>query len=401
MAMPSVIATVLVLLAQLARGDADAAQSRVTPLAKVLQMLDEMSAKGAKAKHEEEVEFASFHQWCDSLRDEKEKSIKEAGEQIEQLSADIAKAEADAEALAGEIKELEAAIAKAESELAEAKAMRAKQKADYDAQHEDFSESIDALERAVQVLKSREADVPQSLAQLRSAPWLPARAKSVLASFLEMGAGAGYDAPPEANAYEFQSGGVVAMLEKLRHKFQDQLLDLQKAEMNAKSNFELLAQGLEDNIEYDTGSSKAKTARRAGRLEDAAKAKGDLEVTTKTKADDEKILLDTNTECDAKSKEFEENQVLRKEELEAIAKAHEILASPEVSGNAAKYLPKLVQKAVALAQLGSKANSDGDSRKRAAAYLQQKAKKLGSQYLSMMALRVTEDPFGKVKKIQI
>ncbi|CAK0818518.1 unnamed protein product [Prorocentrum cordatum] len=196
-----------------------------------------------------------------------------------------------------------------------------------------------------------------------------------------------------------QKSGVVAMLEKLRHKFQDQLLDLQKAEMNAKSNFQALAQGLQDNIEYDTGSSKAKTASRAGRLEDAAKAKGDLEVTTKTKADDEKILLDTNTECDAKSKEFEENQVLRREELQAIAKAREILASPEVTGNAAKYLPKLVQKAVALAQLGSKASKDADNRKRAAAYLQQKAKKLGSQYLSMMALRVTEDPFGKVKKM--
>jgi len=391
-----VVSVVAVLLAQIR---AVAQASRVTPLQKVMDMLDEMVAKGAAAKHEEEVAFAEFHQWCDSLRDEKEKSIKEASAQIEQLTADIAKAESDAGTLAGELSALEAAIAKAESELAEAKQIRAKEAADYDAQHADFSESIDALERAVQVLKAREADVPQSLAQLRSAPWLPAKAKSVLASFLEMGAGAAYDAPPEANAYEFQSGGVVAMLEKLRHKFQDQLLDLQKAEMNAKSNFQALAQGLQDNIEYDTGSSKAKTASRAGRLEDAAKAKGDLEVTTKTKADDEKILLDTNTECDAKSKEFEENQVLRREELQAIAKAREILASPEVTGNAAKYLPKLVQKAVALAQLGSKASKDADNRKRAAAYLQQKAKKLGSQYLSMMALRVTEDPFGKVKKM--
>jgi predicted nucleic acid-binding Zn-ribbon protein len=373
--------------------------SKVTPLQKVMEMLDDMTAKGKQMKHDEEVEFAAFHSWCNSLWDEKEKSIKEAAAEITQLEADIAEAEASAEQLAEEIKELEAAIAKAEKELAEAKALRAKEKADYDAQATDFSESIDALERAIQVLKSREADVPQSLAQVRDDPKIPAHAKSVLTAFLEMSQApvGSQEGVPEANAYEFQSGGVVALMEKLRHKFQDQLLALQKAEMNAKANFEELAQGLEDNIEYDTKTAKDKTARRAERLEDAAKAKGDLEVTKKTKAEDEKILSDTLAECDAKSKEYEQNQVVRKEELVAIKKAYDILASPEVTGNADKYLPKLVQKATSLAQLSSQSVKENNNRQKAAAYLQQKAKKLGSQYLAMMAMRVTADPFAKVK----
>jgi len=373
--------------------------SAVTPIQKVIQLLDGMIAKGKEEKHVEEVGFAKFQQWCDSVRAEKTKSIKEGAAQILQLRADIDKASTDATALAGEVAELEGAVAKAEKELSTATTLRKTEKADYDAQHEDFSESISALERAVQVLKSREADVPQALTQLRAAPWLPAEAKSALASFLETGASAeDGQAPPEANAYEFQSGGVVAVLEKLRHKFQDQLLDTEKAELNAKANFEALKQGLEDSIEYDTKAAGEKTARRAGRLEDAAKAKGDLEVTKKTKADDEKILADTNTECDAKAKEYEQNQVLRKEELVAIAKAHEILSSDEVSGNAQKYLPQLVQKATSLAQLSSKGGGE-ENRRKAAAYLQGKAKKLGSQYLALMATRVTEDPFGKVKKM--
>merc|ERR1719229_467489 len=175
-----------------------------------MQMLDEMAAKGKKAKHDEEVEFASFHQWSASLRDEKTKSIAEAAAQITQLTADMEKAETDAKLLATEIKELEGLIAKANGELQEAKAIRAKEKADYDAQHAEFSESVDALERAIQVLKSREADVPQSLAQVRDAAWMPVRAKAVLESFLEMDASAGAAvSAPEANAYEFQSGGVV------------------------------------------------------------------------------------------------------------------------------------------------------------------------------------------------
>merc|ERR1719424_2182027 len=190
------------------------------------------------------------------------------------------------------------------------------------------------------------------------------------------------------------------MLEKLRHKFQDQLLALQKEELNMKSNFEALSQGLQDNIEYDTSASKQKTSEKAARLEAAASAKGDLTVTQKTKADDEKTLEDTLTECHQKSEEFEKNQVLRKEEIDAIRKAHEILSSPEVSGNAEKYLPTLAQKASAsFAQMRSEVGNDGDCRARAAAYLQMRAKKLGSQYLLTMATHVTEDPFGKVKKI--
>jgi predicted nucleic acid-binding Zn-ribbon protein len=378
-----------------------AASVKVTPLGKVIEMLDDMTAKGKEDKHAEEVDFASFQQWCTSLREEKTKSIAEAEAQITQLEADIAKNEADAAALADEIKELEGLIAKAKKELAEAKAVREREKADYDAQHADFSESIDALERAIQVLKSREADVPQSLAQVRSAQWMPMKAKVVLESFLEMSEEPEEPSgPPQANAYEFQSGGVVAIMEKLRHKFQDQLLALEKEEMNAKANFEMLAQKLEDNIKADTETVEEKTSRRAERLEAAATAKGDLAITKKTKADDEKTLSDTLVECDAKSKEYEKNQVLRKEELEAIKKARDILQSPEVAGNAEKYLPKLAQvDATSLAQVRAEGNKETARRQKAIAYLQGQAKKLGSKSLAMMSLRVAEDPFLKVKKM--
>merc|ERR1719262_1184280 len=80
----------------------------VTPIQKVIEMMDSMLAKGKKEKHEEEVEFTKFHEWCDQVRDEKTKSIAEATAQIAELAAAIDKAESDAEVLAEEISELEA-----------------------------------------------------------------------------------------------------------------------------------------------------------------------------------------------------------------------------------------------------------------------------------------------------
>mmetsp|Transcript_79941 Transcript_79941/g.258505 ORF Transcript_79941/g.258505 Transcript_79941/m.258505 type:complete len:673 (+) Transcript_79941:38-2056(+) len=376
----------------------DAAVAGVTPVQKVIQLLDGMLAKGKEEKHAEEVEFAKFQAWCDSTRKATTKSIEEGAAQITQLDADIAKSESDAEVLGQEIDELEGKSAQAKYEAASAKALREKENGDYMAQHQDLSESIDACEKAVSVLKSKGADVPQSLAQVRSSPKIPAHAIEVIESFLAMKAGQ----EPKANAYEFQSGGVVEMLEKLTGKFKDQRLALQKAEMNAKSNYEMLLQQLTDNIRTDESRSSEKSASKAGTLSDAANFKGDLEVTEKIKAEDEKTLSDTKASCNAKSVEFEQNQVTRAEEIKAIKNAMEILSSDAVSGNSETHLPSLPQvnaKGRALAQLRSSVQNDGDVRQKAAAYLQGRAKDLGSRYLSVMASRVTEDPFGKVKKM--
>mmetsp|Transcript_74022 Transcript_74022/g.163656 ORF Transcript_74022/g.163656 Transcript_74022/m.163656 type:complete len:566 (+) Transcript_74022:423-2120(+) len=290
----------------------------------------------------------------------------------------------------------------ATADAASAKALREKEYADFQAQHADFSESIDACKKAVQALKARAADVPQSLLQLQQARMIPADTKALAESLLAMDSTSGRQAP-EANAYEFQSGSVVAMLEKLTLRFQDERLALEKAEINAKSNYEVLMQQLEDNLKADGNSVSQKTSAKAGRLEDAATAKGDLAITEKAKADDEKILADTLAECHAKSEEFEKNQVLRAEEIEAIEKAMGIISSGAVAGHAETHLPALLQsrhKVTALTQLRSTAARKGDdARSRAAAYLQGRAARIGSRYLSVVASHVTEDPFGKVKKM--
>lgn len=366
-----------------------------TPLNKVVQLLGDMKAKGAREKHDEEVEFAKFHQWCDSTRAETEKTIEEETMQITQLSADIEKAESDAEQLKADMDELEANIATYTTDLETATAIRKKEKADYDAAHKDFSESIDAAERAIDALKAKSKDVPQSFLQLQQSTEIPMRAKLMIQSFMEMGSDLADEAgAPEANAYEFQSGGVVGMLEKLRLKFQDQRLALEKEEMNAKHNYEVLEEKLTDDLKDCKAQLATKTEKRAGRLDEAAQAKRELEVTTKAKAEDEKKLGATNTECEMRSEEFEKNQDVRAGEIEAIAKALEILNSDDVQGPA--LIQRTSSRATALVQLGS---TGENARERVAAFLQSQAKKLDSRYLALVATRVQSDPFGKVKQM--
>jgi chromosome segregation ATPase len=374
------------------------ASTDVTPIQKVVEMMDGMLAKGKQEKHEEEVEFTKFHQWCDQVRDEKTTSIAEATAQIEELAAAIDKAESDAEVLTEEIANLEAEVSQLTAEADSATAQRKKEEADYNAAHQDLSESIDAIGRATQTLKKREADVPQSLLQVSSLPGVSAQDKAVITSFLALDSSA-ETAAPEANAYEFQSGGVVSLLEKLKLKFEDQRLALEKEEMTSKGNYQVLNQQLTDDIKADNAAIKKKTAMKAKRQGDAATATGDQEVTEASKAKDEGVLSDTNAECRQTSDEFEKNQVVRAGEIKALTKAIEIMSSGDVSGMGDKHLPaSLLQTRTALAQLRSAA-SGSDKRQQLVEFLQGRAAKLGSKYLALVATQAQSDPFAKIKSM--
>merc|ERR1719199_56081 len=377
---------------------APATSADVTPIQKVIEMMDGMLAKGKQEKHEEEVEFAKFHEWCNQVRDEKTQSIAEATAQIEELAAAIDKAESDAEVLTEEIAELTTEVAKLTADADSATAQRKKEKTDYKAAHQDLSESIDAIARAIQVLKKREADVPQSLLQVSTLSGISAQEKAVISSFLSLQADSSASAP-EANAYEFQSGGVVSLLEKLKLKFEDQRLALEKEEMTSNANYQVLMQQLTDDIKADNAAIKKKTAMKAKRQGDAATAKGDKEVTEASKAKDEGVLSDTNAECKTTSDEFEKNQVVRSGEIKALGEAIKIMSSGDVSGMGEKHLPAslLQTKTTALSQLRS--TTTNFVRQRVVELLQGRAQKLGSKYLELMARRAASDPFAKIKKM--
>jgi len=380
----------------------------VTPVQKVIQLLENMSGKGKKEKHEEQVQFAAFKQFCDDTAVEKERAIKQATEKIEMLKADIQKYISDAEQLTKEIAGHDSDISAWTGDKKAATKVRTMEKNDYDAMHKDYSESVDALQRAIAVLKKQAYDRKQasSLAQvsaLKSLTLIPPEAKKALDLFLmqsnEEPADEGLAvSAPEANAYEFQSHGIIEMLEKLLDKFVDERTALEKEEMNSKHAYDMLMQDLTAQIEQATADRTEKAETKAKKLQSKADAEGDLQDTTTTRDADQKYLDDLKATCSQKASDFEARQQLRTEELEAIAKAIEILSSSAVSGNADKYLPTLVQKkGMSLGQFRS--GEQTAVQRRVAEFLREQGRQLNSRILSALAVRVADDPFAKVKKM--
>merc|ERR1711904_142110 len=358
--------------------------------------------KGKKEKHEEQVQFAAYKQFCDDTTVEKQRAIKEANEMIEILQADIQKYEADAAQLAKEIAKHDEDISTWEGDFKAASKVREIEHTDYVATHKDYTESIDALDEGIATLKKQAHDVKQaaaSLMQISASNIIPAESKKVIDAFLAQDPD---DenlavAAPEANAYEFQAQGIVDMLTKLAGKFEDERTDLEKEETNARHAFEMLSQDLKAQIGQATSARTEKSEAKAKALQSSADAKGDLQDTTTTRDDDSKYLADLTATCEQKSSDFAARQQLRAEEIAAVEKAIEILSSGAVSGASEKHLPQLIQKSSSLAQLRSVATNPNQLR--VASYLKEQASRINSRVLSALAMRVADDPFKKVKKM--
>jgi len=385
------------------------AATSVTPIQKVITMLTDMKAKGAAEKEAEAASFAEYQTFCKETAWDKTTSIKTATAAIEQLSADIDKGASDAAEAAKAISTLDADITAWKEDITVQTRERGEAKAVFDAVHQDYTESIDAVQRALATLKAGPGLGAASLLQVKSLLSLskvPAQNKNKILAFLQ-------NAPtnallqdaemleqPQAKAvnYESSSGTIIEMVESLGDKFEDERAAIEEKEANEKHTFDMMMQDLNSQVTYATEELDSKTAFKAKTEEDKAANEGELADTSASKAADEKALADLTAECEQTAIDFEARQKTRQEELDAIGEAIEIMSSDTVAGSGAKHLPTFVQKkGAALAQLRS--SSMSSVQQAVATYLNDQAHRQNSRILSLLATKVAADPFKKIVKM--
>lgn len=310
---------VLVLLA-LAAQHVAASQA---PVQKVLGLLKEMKVKGAAAMETEKAQHAEFSAFCQKTLSDKQQAIEEGGDRIERLEADIEKFQASVTTLTSDIQTHTKEIATAEQDAEKTSAARDQEVADYDSTLKEYEDSIGAIAKALELLNAQKGeDASALLSQLSS----PSRLGRELQAFLQ-----------KPKAYDFQSNVVVDMLDKLSAKFVEEKAALEKAETEKKTSHQLVMTSLKNQKTAASEAKEEKTEFKSKAEQNLANAKADLEESKSTLEEDTKYQKDLKVECKSKAMEFETNQRLRAEELDAIAKASEIIAGSTVSG-AAKHL---------------------------------------------------------------
>jgi len=399
-------------------------------------MLQDMATKGKADKAAEQVSYATFQKYCAMEQGQLESSIAGGEAKVEALGAEIIELTEEVNTLGDEIAQLQTDVAAYDANAKKEEEQRAKDHAAYVEEEKDYAESVYALERAIALMESKSSDAPRAAAVLlqlgnsHQGRALPEQTQKYLRNLLSV-LQSGHDgfedyAAPEANAYEFQSGGIIGMLKKLYAEFSEKKGECQKEEMNAQYASNMILLDLKDSIENAEADIASKTKLKASKEAKAADLKAQLQATIETLAEDKKTLKDLTSECHEKGLSYTEKQRMRTDEIEAIETAIEILSSGDVS-----LLQVSRQRGRSFLQVSrsvTRMDAAKNKRRKVIQFLEGEGRRLKSAALGLLAKRLedvvldatvststsvdvssapaggeaaaaTVDPFAKVKKL--
>jgi len=405
---------------------APAEGARANPLGKVMELLDSLTAKITKEGETEEKAFREFTDWCKDAAANTGFEIKTATSKKDQLGADIEKLKSDAMAAESKVEELAGSIASSEADLKAANTIRSSEAANFQKDEAELAEAIDTLGRAVTIIEREMAKNPAAFAQVDvssvsglvkalstvvdAAGFTSADTKRLTAlvqSKEKDEADTELFGAPAADAYKSHSGGILDVLEDLKEKAEEQLSSLRKAETNARHNYEMLKQSLDDQTTADTKDMTDEKASLAAAKEGKATAEKDLQVTVKALAGFKEKLETAQTDCVQTAADHEASNASRAEELKAIAAARKVLAETTAGAETQAY--SLVQINGELG-VSSRLHTRADLANVEVVTLVKKlAKEYHSSTLAQLASRISavvkygsaagEDPFVKVKSL--
>jgi chromosome segregation ATPase len=378
--------------------DAATLKTKVSPVQKVIELLDDLKAKVQGDLAKEEVLMGEYTKWCDSEANEKEDAITSAARTISELQATIEESSGSIAALTAEIEELAGKISASEADLANATAIRTSEKAAFEATEKELVETQDSLERALVMIKRsmnfmqtkghKKAldELASSLKTIVDASWISTDDKAKVQKLLQTeDSDEDLTLQPQAttSAYETHDGGILGTLTELKDKAEESLSKARKAEMEANHAYEMLKQSIEMELSTMQKRMSAATSERSSTEETMHAATEELEETKKSKAADEAYLEDLQVDCATKAKEWTERQHSVAEELGAIAKAKEILSSGvkvflQVQGRSADDI-------------------DGTKRQRVVSILRNLAQQGHVYALSQLASEAQSDQFAKIR----
>ncbi|CAK0860148.1 unnamed protein product [Prorocentrum cordatum] len=393
------------------------------PLGKVLELMDSLIAKVTADGEAEDKAFTEYVEWCDDTTKTQQYDIRTADTEKAALEAAIEKAAADIEASEGKIGDLAGKVAQAESELKDSALVREREASDFSSAEAQLMEALSALSRAIGVIEKEMAKNPAAFAQMDTssvqglvaglsavvdASGLGSADRETLVAFVQGQQRAADDVEdagaPDPAAYKSHSTGILDVLENLKAKAEEQLADLRKAESNAKQNYALLKQSLEDQAAYDTKEMNEEKAFKSETEEGKATASSELKTTAALLADTQASLSNVQAGCMQLASDHDASVASRTTELKTLAEAKKVLT--ETSSGAVDQTYSFLQESRAASQLRTRSDLKGTE---VVQFVRRLAKKEHSEALSQLGSRISallqygasagEDPFVKVKSL--
>mmetsp|Transcript_58634 Transcript_58634/g.188538 ORF Transcript_58634/g.188538 Transcript_58634/m.188538 type:complete len:750 (+) Transcript_58634:95-2344(+) len=347
----------------------------VHAVSNVVTLLQEIKAQVEKEATDDEQVHRRHECWCTTNRKQKSEAVNVASSKITELEAITEKASGLVVQLKNGISGLAADIAADKDRLAEATAIKQRDSSAFEEVSKDQKESIALLQEALAVLAKvqllqRSGHAMDSLKVKPLLTQLKGVARGVRArlvrfrsvmqqdlwdamSSLDEAAGVGsfmskaptlstfeqqgklelWAAKPSglvgstagAKSYNSRSGTVVGILEGLKDGFEKNLGISQKDHLEALVEFHKLRSSKLAEIATATERQRQKDKRLVETLEQAARAKEDLQSTNDALSADQQFLLELEDSCKVSKEEYAKRLGDRTEELRTLSETIKIL----------------------------------------------------------------------------
>jgi len=404
--MQPVLLLLLALGPQAVAGSNTVQHAKISPVQKVIAMIDEMAGKVQKELDATTKDFEEYAKFCDDESVEKDYAIKDSTEQVETLTATITETSATIESAAAAVEDLSTKISDTESELTTSTALRAQEKESFMKTEKELLETVrelgganEAMKKSLALVQLRGGKVGQQerealaavvagLGQIVEASFVAPEQRRKIQALLEERADT--EEQFEFRAHSMDSNAIVETLSEMEDKASESLNDARKREGEAAQAYALLKQSMDGETAGMKEELSENTNLKASSAEKLAGAQGDLEITKKSLAEDTAYLKDLKRDCQTRAREFEAESKDNNAEITALGKAKAILLK--------KFA--LVQTATRVHALAKvQARDNEDSKSRALRSIEQLGRKLHSTALVSLAYRAASDPFGKIRSM--
>jgi len=418
----------------------------VTPIEKVITMLEDIQTQIITEGKAEAITYDKFACFCKDMSAEKTEAITEGTDYVDEYSAAIGQITADRDETDTQISELTSKISKIEKALEVEKARRHKEFTVFSALEAEMNMGIRILTNTIADMKAAGggASLLNVKAHTKTIRKVLAMAEAMgkvtpkhfreITAFLEQ-------APevPMGADYSFHSMDIINTLDGFLSEFKSKLSELKIEDTKHSADHDFVVQ-TKDAEKY----ALEKDLRRAKKLhsqkmKESAEASADLTWAQSTLTDDQAYLKELTTRCTVMSENWDQRSALRKDELTAITSALTIIKTRVAKPKAA--LNTVSSKTVRLPAPEDIEEEDADADEEMQAddslaflqlaqprkhinvlaarmanqspqeslepykqalilnILKKKSQELHSDQLAMLASRIAGDPFVKIKKL--
>jgi hypothetical protein len=416
----------VLILALRAAAAAGRDEESVSPVEKVLELMNSLYAQVEDEGKEEAATYKKFACFCKDTQLSKDKAIKDGNDNESDQLATIEQMNAKEASLTQSITDLNNDLDNGEQSLIDATNERAEQKAKYDKKHTDTVNSVEGVRTAM-------ADIAGATSFVEKEAILKSSKVQALINALDPGTSS--RPMPDVSLVSITdigdksrehaglgaSSSITEVLDALLDDWTKKAKRMEDNEKARKDLYDKTSAELRKMIKDTEAAIDAAKIQLSETAATLAKTKGQLTETKANLHDDTKYLKDLTAQCEMKANEWDQRSTMRAGELKALQEAIDIVGGSVAKtagtrgytdnseaflqgGAPAKYAYtdvvftqlKEVKKAGQTFAMSAREKAE---RLEAVNKIHDSAKTLKSTDLSLLAMRIAADPFAKVKEL--